>query len=280
MTLRPNRPSNTEEGIFRMRPRHTIWPLLVFALLLFAAGCKKQVPPPPPPPPPPPVKQEAPPPTPASIQSFTVEPSSVQRGQSANLRWSVENAVEGGVSIDNGIGVVQATGSRQVFPGNTTTYTLTARGAAGTNPVTRTATVTVTAPPPPPPPPPAKPKASMQQRLSTEVQDAFFDYDKYDVREDARAVLTRDADSLKAILNDFPGAVITIEGHCDERGSAEYNLGLGDRRATSARDFLVQLGVPESRLRTISYGKERPVCTESTEDCWQRNRRAHFSAGQ
>jgi peptidoglycan-associated lipoprotein len=114
----------------------------------------------------------------------------------------------------------------------------------------------------------------------TALQDAFFDYDKSDIRDDARAALTKNADLLKAIFQDFPDAVITVEGHCDERGSAEYNLGLGDRRATSAKDFLVQLGVPADRLKTISYGKERPVCTESNEACWQRNRRAHFSTGQ
>lgn len=111
-----------------------------------------------------------------------------------------------------------------------------------------------------------------------EVQDAYFDYDKSDVREDARSILTRDADALKSILADFPSAVISLEGHCDERGSAEYNLGLGDRRSTSAKEFLVQLGVPADRLKTISYGKERPQCTESNEACWQKNRRAHFSA--
>ena len=108
----------------------------------------------------------------------------------------------------------------------------------------------------------------------------LFDYDSNNIRDDARAALTADADALKRILADFPNATINVEGHCDERGSAEYNLGLGDRRATSARDFLTQLGVPADRLKTISYGKERPVCTESDESCWQRNRRAHFSVGQ
>ena len=120
----------------------------------------------------------------------------------------------------------------------------------------------------------------MSERLSTEVQDAFFDYDKSDIREDARAALTRSSDALKTIFRDFPGGTVVIEGHCDERGSAEYNLGLGDRRASAARDFLVQLGVSADRLKTISYGKERPQCTESNEDCWQKNRRAHFAAGQ
>jgi len=120
----------------------------------------------------------------------------------------------------------------------------------------------------------------MEQRLGTDVQDVFYDYDKSDVRNDARDTLTRDAAAIKAILADFPNASIVVEGHCDERGSAEYNLGLGDRRASSAKDFLVQLGVPADRLKTISYGKERPQCTEADESCYQRNRRAHFSPGQ
>jgi peptidoglycan-associated lipoprotein len=120
----------------------------------------------------------------------------------------------------------------------------------------------------------------VEERVSSEIQDAFFDYDKSDVRGDARDALTRDAAALKAILSEFPSATIMVEGHCDERGSAEYNLGLGDRRASSAKDFLVSLGVPADRLKTISYGKERPQCTESSESCWQKNRRAHFSPGQ
>ena len=89
------------------------------------------------------------------------------------------------------------------------------------------------------------------------------------------AVLTANADRLKAIFQKYTSGVVVVEGHCDERGSAEYNLGLGDRRSTSARDFLVQLGVPADRLKTVSYGKERPQCTESNEGCWQKNRRAH-----
>jgi peptidoglycan-associated lipoprotein len=116
--------------------------------------------------------------------------------------------------------------------------------------------------------------------MLSEVKDAFFDYDKTDVRADARDVLTQDVAALKSILADFPNASIAIEGHCDERGSAEYNIGLGDRRATSAKDFLVQLGIPADKLRTISYGKEKPQCTEASEDCYQKNRRAHFTPGQ
>jgi peptidoglycan-associated lipoprotein len=92
--------------------------------------------------------------------------------------------------------------------------------------------------------------------------------------------LTRDADLLKRIFAADPTFTVMLEGNCDERGSAEYNLGLGDRRSTSAKDFLVQLGVPADKLKSISYGKDRQVCTEATEDCYQRNRRVHLSPGQ
>jgi peptidoglycan-associated lipoprotein len=89
-------------------------------------------------------------------------------------------------------------------------------------------------------------------------------------------MLQRNAEGIKAILNEFPSAVISLEGHCDERGSAEYNLGLGDRRATSVREFLSQIGIPAERLKTISYGKEKPFCMEANEDCYGKNRRVHF----
>jgi peptidoglycan-associated lipoprotein len=121
---------------------------------------------------------------------------------------------------------------------------------------------------------------SLPERIASDVQDAFFDYDKTDIRGDARDALTRDAAAIKAILSDFPNAAIVIEGHCDERGSAEYNLGLGDRRASAAKEFLQGLGVPADRMKTISYGKERPQCTEQNETCWQKNRRVHFAPGQ
>jgi peptidoglycan-associated lipoprotein len=217
-----------------------------------------------------------PPPSPAkpTIASFTAEPSTIERGGSSMLRWSVSNATN--ISINQGIGSIDANGSRSVYPSNTTTYTLTARGPGGS--AEASATVNVTVPPPPPPPPPAEPKLTIQQRLEREVVDIYFNYDKNDIREDARAQLTRNADALKRIAADFPNTVINVEGHCDERGSAEYNLGLGDRRATSTKEFLVQLGVAGDKLKTISYGKERPQCTEANEACYQKNRRAHFSA--
>jgi peptidoglycan-associated lipoprotein len=245
---------------------------LGIVLALFATGCKKKVATPPAPAAPPRQQEPAPPAAPV-ITEFVAEPSSIERGQAATLRWSVSNANQ--ISIDQGIGTVDASGNRRVFPNNTATYTLTANGPGGR--ATRSATVTVSAPAPAPPAAPVK-TASIDDRLQREVQDAFFDYDKSTIRDDARSTLTADADALKRILNDFPSATVTIEGHCDERGSAEYNLGLGDRRSTAAKEFLVQLGVPAGRLKTISYGKERPQCTEGNEACWQKNRRAHFTA--
>jgi len=265
-----------------MLKNRKIFVILLAALLVFAAvGCKKKAPAPPPPPPP--VVTPAPPPPPPppaapAIAQFAAEPASIQRGQSATLNWRVTGQTTS-VTINQGVGTVQATGTQRVQPDSSTTYTLTAAGPGGT--VTASATVNVTAPPPPPPPPPpAVARPTIEQRLSAEVQDALFDYDKFTVRDDARDILTRNATALKAILADFPGSRIVIEGHCDERGSAEYNLGLGDRRAASAKDFLVQLGVPADRLTQISYGKERPQCSEDTEACHQKNRRAHFTPGR
>ncbi|MEO8596188.1 MAG: peptidoglycan-associated lipoprotein Pal [Candidatus Solibacter sp.] len=262
--------------MFSKRKLSTI--CLAVALAMFAAGCKKKVAvqAPPPPPPPAPV-QETPRPAAPVVAQFTAEPTSIQRGQSSTLRWEVTGQVTS-VAINQGIGTVQSTGSNRVNPSDSTTYTLTATGPGGS--ATGTATVSVSSPPPPPPPPPAAPAITIDQRLASDVQDAFFDYDKTDVRSDARDVLSRNASALKQILTDFPNASIVIEGHCDERGSAEYNLGLGDRRASAAKEFLQGLGVPADRLKTISYGKERPQCTEQNESCWQKNRRAHFVAGQ
>jgi len=268
-------------GNYEMRINPRTLSVAVFTLVLMsaAAGCKKHTPvataPPPaaptdrtPPPPPPPA------PAAARIASFTAEPRSIERGQSATLRWSIANATD--MSLDQGLGAVSANGNRQVFPSNTTTYTLTGRGPGGTD--TRSVTVEVSAPPPPPPPVPTRGGAiNGSDILTREAQDAYFDYDKSELRDDARQAMTRDAEILKRIFAGDPSFTVAIEGHCDERGSAEYNLGLGDRRATAAKEFLVQLGVPADRLTTISYGKDRPVCTDENEACYQRNRRAHLS---
>ena len=264
-----------------MRLNHRTLSAAVFATILIfsVAGCKKKAPAPPPPPPPAPTEDRTPPPPPAAsarINSFTAEPRSIERGQSATLRWSVANATD--ISIDQGLGAISANGNRQVFPANTTTYTLTARGSGGAD--TRSVTVDVSAPPPPPPPPPTRSTVSGSDLLSREAQDAYFDYDKSDIRDDARTALQHDAELLKRIFAADPSFTVRVEGNCDERGSAEYNLGLGDRRATAAKEFLVQLGVPADRITTISYGKDRPVCTEANESCYQRNRHDHLAPGQ
>ena len=256
-----------------MKQRHIALTLVAASLLVFAVGCKKKKPVTPPPPTPTttttqPMGEKGPA---AVISSFTAEPSTILRGESSTLKWSVANATE--VTIDNGIGRVPATGSRQVSPSGNTTYRMTAKGDGGD--AISAATVAVTTAPPPPPPPKAPP-ATISERMARDVQDVFFDYDKMEVREDARAMLQRNAEGIKAILNDFPSAVISLEGHCDERGSAEYNLGLGDRRATSVREFLSQIGVPAERLKTISFGKEKPFCMEASESCYGKNRRVHF----
>ena len=254
----------------------------VFAatLLLSAAGCKKKVAAAPPPPPvvetPKPAPE--PKPQPPRIDTFVAEPATIERGQSATLRWTVASATN--MAIDQGIGAIQANGSRQVTPASSTTYTLTASGAGGTD--SRTVTVNVNAPPPPPPPPPKPPTVTISgaDMLSREAQDIYFDYDMSDLRADAQRSATANAELLKRIFAQDPNFSVLIEGHCDERGSAEYNLGLGDRRATSLRDFYVQQGLPANRIRTISYGKEKPQCTDANEACYQRNRRDHMAPGQ
>ena len=241
----------------------------IFGLqLMLAVGCKK----PPPPPPPPPPKEEPPPPPPLRPSvSLSAEPSSIERGKSATLKWSSQNTTS--ASLNQGIGTVPTSGSREVFPTQSTTYELTARGAGGE--AKATARVTVRVPPPPPPPPPPSPTAG--EVLSGAVRDVLFDYDKSDIRSDGESALRSNADALKEFFADFSSVRVVVEGHCDERGTNEYNLALGDRRATTARDFLVNLGVPAGKLTTISYGEERPQCTTEDENCWQKNRRAHFS---
>ncbi len=249
-------------------------PLVVAAglALFFSAACHKKAAPPPPPPAPP---AAAPAPAKPTISSFAAEPDSVNSGQPSQLGWSVTDATS--VEIDNNIGTVSPSGRRAVYPTATTTYTLTATNAGGST--TAAVTVTVTSAPPPAAAPPA-PTQSAADILAKQVQDLHFDYDKSDIRAEDQPLLQADAGALKTIFGMDAGFVVTIEGHCDERGSAEYNLGLGDRRASAVKDALVQLGLPADKLKTISYGKERPLCTDANEACYARNRRAHFSTGQ
>lgn len=127
--------------------------------------------------------------------------------------------------------------------------------------------------------PSAETKATIQTLLDR-IQDVYFDYNKHALRPDAESTLEADAKTLREILKDYPTYKLTVEGFCDERGSDEYNLALGDARARKAEQFLETLGLPASQLRTVSFGKEKPVCTEHDESCWQKNRRAHITQDQ
>jgi peptidoglycan-associated lipoprotein len=231
------------------------WILALSALLTLGACGKKATPPPPPPPPPPP----------APTASISVNPSTVQAGQSASLTWQTSNATD--VSID-GIGAVQPNGSQSVSPSESTTYHLAAKGAGGTQEATARLTVTPAAAPPPPP----TSNVTDEQLFSQNVKDVYFDYDKADMRGDQQSSIQGDAQ----FFNQHSNMNFTVEGHCDERGSTEYNLALGDQRASAVKNALTSAGVSASRIKTISYGKEKPFCTESNEACWQQNRRGHL----
>jgi len=246
-----------------------------FLLLGLAAGCKKKVSVTAPPAPPATPVAEVSKPDPPTISVFALDPSLIDPGQTAELRWQVTDATQ--IEINQGIGSVPPSGHRQIGPNESTTYILTAKGPNGD--ATAEATLSVAVPLPPLAESFAA-RPTFGERLSSEVEDAFFDYDRSDLREDARAALIADVLALQSILSDYPTATIVVEGYCDERGSAEYNLALGDSRASAAKEFLGQLGVLNERLMAVSYGKERPQCTESNEACWQKNRRVHFVPGE
>ena len=213
------------------------------------------------------------PPAPAPAQptvTLSADPTSVNKGDASTLSWTSTNSTQ--LTIAPEVGTVNAEGSTKVTPLDSTTYTITASGPGGS--ATATARVTVSTPAPPVEPPPSAP--DMNELFLKEVRDAYFDFNKADIRADARDALTKTAEFLR----NNPGVRVTIEGHCDERGSTEYNLALGDRRAGAVKQYLVSLGISADRISTVSFGKEKPFCTQSTEACWQQNRRGHFVRAQ
>ena len=234
--------------------------IVALAAALAVSGCgKKKVATATPPPPPPP---------PAPTATLTANPNTINAGQSSTLTWSTTNATD--VSIDT-LGKVGPSGTVQVVPSESTTYRLVAKNQSGTQEATARVTVN-----PPSAPAPVKSNAGDAELFMDNMKDVFFDYDSYDIGGRYTTVLQEDARFLQA----HPSISFTIEGHCDERGSIEYNIALGDNRALAAKQALVSMGISANRIKTISYGKEKPFCTESTEACWQQNRRAHFVYGQ
>ena len=228
-------------------------------ILSLTAGCHKKAAPPPPPPP-------APASAPAPTATITASPNVVNAGGSVVLAWRTTDATD--ISID-GIGTVPSSGTRTVIPAESTNFHLVAKGDGGT--VDATARVTVN--------PVQQPTSNLSESDVTDsvfhqnVKDIFFDYDSYDIRSDAQPIISQDAN----FLNQHASLKVVIGGYCDERGSTEYNLALGENRANAAKQALVTAGVSPDRLRTVSYGKEKQFCTEHDESCWQLNRRAQFS---
>jgi peptidoglycan-associated lipoprotein len=198
--------------------------------------------------------------------TITADPVAIDLGQSVVLNWRSQNATS--VNID-GIGEVNLNGTQTVSPSNSTNFHLTAKGDGGATEANVRVTVRVPVAPTAPPAADMGSDAAFHQN----VQDIFFDYDSYELRPDASTSVTQ----ASSYLNAHPGIKVVIGGYCDDRGSAEYNLALGENRANSARAALVSAGVSASRLRVISYGKEKQFCTEENEACWQQNRRAQFS---
>jgi len=200
----------------------------------------------------------------APTADLTASPAAVTAGQQVTLSWKTTNATT--ASID-GLGDVAISGSRTVTPVTSMTYHLEAKGKGGTADAYGRVTVTQ------PPVAASTPTMTEEQEFKANVKDIFFDYDKYGVRNIDETVLSQDA----AFLKSHPDMKVMIGGYCDERGSNEYNLALGQNRADSAQKMLIADGISANRIRIISYGKEKLFCTDATESCWQENRRAGFS---
>jgi peptidoglycan-associated lipoprotein len=233
------------------------------AAILTVAGCHKKNPAPPPPPAP---TEAANTPT----ATITATPDSVNAGETSVLTWHTTNATD--VSIE-GLGQVASSGTQSVRPTQTTNYHLIAHGDGGSADATATVTVGGAAAPAP-----SNVSESNidENAFEAAVKPVFFDYDSYDVRPDAQSTIQADAN----FLNQHPELKVVIGGYCDERGSTEYNLALGENRANAAKQALITAGIAPDRLRTVSYGKEKQFCTDHSEACWQQNRRSQFTLDQ
>ena len=237
-----------------MTPRRFEMFSLVLSGLLLLTACNKKVAKVTPPPPAPPT---------APIATLAANPNVLQQGQSTTLTWQTTNANDTNIQ---GLGTVPSSGSRTVTPSTSTTYMLVAKGPGGTQDASTRVTVN-----PVPVAQVATPPPSEADLFAKNVKDLFFDFNKATIRPDEIPVTDKNA----KFLVQHPGIKIMIEGHCDDRGSEEYNLALGDSWANSLKESLEQQGVSADQLQTISYGKEKPFCTADDEQCWQQNRRDH-----
>ncbi len=227
------------------------------ALALFVSGCHKK----------PVAASTPPPPTPVATKptaSLAADRTSVHKGESVKLSWNTTDALKAAIAPE--VGAVTSQGSASVTPSTSTTYILTASGAGGNAESSVHISVTV-------PPVAEFHKPSFDDLFLKDIRDAYFDYDAAAIRPDAREALQKSADFLK----NYPSARVAVEGHCDDRGSTEYNLALGQRRANAVKQYLVSLGIPADQVVTTSWGKEKPFCAEPNESCWQQNRRGHFT---
>jgi len=228
--------------------------IALLSTAFLATGCSKKVAKATPPLPPPPPA--------APTATLAAAPDVIQQGQSTTLTWQTQNANDTTIS---GLGTVPASGSRSITPDSSMTYTLTANGPGGTQDASTRVTVN-------PKTVAQAPTESEADLFAKNVKDIFFDFDKADINAAAMPITQSDAQ----FLVQHPDLKLTIEGHCDDRGSEEYNLALGASRANAVKDVLTRNGVSADRISTISYGKEKPFCSANDDQCWQQNRRGHF----
>ena len=221
--------------------------------VLFATGCAKKVAK---------TRPPAPPAPPMPTATLAANPSTIQQGQPTTLTWQTSNATE---IIIPEMGTLPASGSRTVTPSASTTYNLEAKGPGGSADASARVTVNL-------PVSEAAPSPSDEDLFARYVKDIYFDYDQSSIRTSEEA----STEGNVAFFKDHPNVKFLIEGHCDDRGSEEYNLALGTSRAQSVKESLLQHGVSVDRIQTISYGKERPFCTGDNEQCWQKNRVGHI----
>ena len=243
--------------------------ILCSSLLLVISSCKKKRQASSRPPVPPVTSVDRPSTADAAAKiELKASPGTIERGDQTTLIWKSNHATS--VLIDGGVGNVAESGSLVLSPLESITFTAIAKGPGGDGRASTRVTVV-----------PRKDGSVVSSDLEGlqraieegKIRPIFFQYDKAKLSRESKSVLTENA----RWISQFPTATAIIQGHCDERGTEEYNLALGDRRAQAAREYLLSLGVTAGQLEALSFGEERPFSTCHEESCWKRNRRAHFA---